>query len=42
MIRYGRAKKFFGEMNAEERAAAAESILRRAKEKAFYKVLPIY
>ena len=42
LVRYGGASKSSFEMNAEELKSAADSILRRAKEKAFYKGLPIY
>ena len=41
-LRYGGAKKSSFEMTAEELEQAAASILRRAKEKAFSKGLPIY
>ena len=41
-IRYGGAKKSSFEMTPEEFEEAAESVLRRAKEKAFSKGLPIY
>ena len=40
-LRYGLAKKSSFEMTKEELEQAAESILRRAKEKAFSKGLPI-
>ena len=40
-LRYGGAKKTVFEMSAEEVNAAATSILRRAKEKAFSKGRPI-
>jgi hypothetical protein len=39
---YGGAKKSCFEMTAEELQAAAQSSLRRAREKAFSKGLPIY
>jgi hypothetical protein len=42
LVRYGGAKKFISEMDNEELQQAAESILRRAKEQAFSKGLPIY
>lgn len=42
LLRFGGAKKSSFEMNKEELKAAADSILNRAKEKAFYKGLPIY
>lgn len=41
-LRYGGAKKSIFEMNKEELEQAAASILRRAKEKAFSRGLPIY
>ena len=41
-LRYGGARKSTFEMTAEEFEEAANSILRRAKEKAFSKGLPIY
>jgi len=41
-LRYGGAKKSTFEMTGEELAQAAKNILRRAKEKAFSKGLPIY
>lgn len=41
-MRYGGAKKSTFDMNQEELEQAAQSILRRAKEKAFSKGLPIY
>ena len=41
-LRYGGAKKSAFEMNDEELEQAAQSILRRAKENAFSKGLPIY
>lgn len=41
-LRYGGAKKSSFEMSKEELEQAAASILRRAKEKAFSKGLPIY
>ena len=41
-LRYGGAKKSSFEMNEKELKEAAASILRRAKEKAFSKGLPIY
>ena len=41
-LRYGGAKKSAFEMNDEELEQAAQSILRRAKESAFSKGLPIY
>lgn len=42
LLRYGGAEKSIFEMNNEELKKAAISILRRAKEKAFSKGLPIY
>jgi len=42
LLRYGGAKKSSFEMSAEELEAAAASIVRRAKEKAFSKGRPIY
>ena len=42
LLRYGAAKKSSFEMNKEELEQAAVSIVRRAKEKAFSKGLPIY
>lgn len=41
-LRYGGAKKSTFDMNSDELEQAAQSILRRAKEKAFSKGLPIY
>jgi len=41
-LRYGGAKKSTFEMSHEELEQAAQSILRRVKEKAFSKGLPIY
>jgi hypothetical protein len=42
LIRYGGAKKSIFEMDYDEMQKAAESIVRRAKEQAFSKGLPIY
>lgn len=42
LIRYGGAHKSSFSMNATELNQVASSILRRAKEKAFYKGLPVY
>jgi len=42
LIRYGGADKSSFNMDATELNQAALSILRRAREKAFYKGLPIY
>lgn len=42
LIRFGGAHKSSFSMNATELNQAASSILRRAKEKAFYKGLPVY
>lgn len=42
LLTYGGAEKSIFEMDADERKTAAESIRRRAKEKAFSKGLPIY
>jgi hypothetical protein len=42
LLNYGGAKKFVTDMSSEELEAACESILRRAKEKAFSKGLPVY
>ena len=41
-LRYGGAKKSTFDMTPDELEQAAQSILRRAKEKAFSKGLPIY
>ena len=41
-VRYGGAKKSSFDMTPEEFEEAAQSILRRAKEKAFSKGRPIY
>lgn len=41
-LRYGGAKKSTFEMSREELEQAADNILRRAKEKAFSKGLPIH
>ena len=41
-LRFGGAKKSTFEMTHEELKEAAQDILRRAKEKAFSKGLPIY
>ena len=41
-LNYGGAEKFIAEMNNKELDMASQSILRRAKEKAFSKGLPIY
>jgi hypothetical protein len=40
-LRYGGAKKGLSEMNKEELEGVANSVLRRAKEKAFSKGRPI-
>ena len=42
LLNFGGAKKFVTDMTYEELEAASKSILRRAKEKAFSKGLPIY
>lgn len=42
LLNYGGAKKFVAEMNEQELEAARQSTLRRAKEKAFSKGLPVY
>jgi hypothetical protein len=42
LLRYGGARRSTFEMNETELKEAAESILKRAKEKAFSKGLPIY
>ncbi len=42
LLNYGGARKFISEMNPEELDVARQSILRRAKEKAFFKGLPVY
>lgn len=42
LLRYGGAKKSTFDMTPDELQQAAISILRRAKEKAFSKGLPIY
>lgn len=41
-LRYGGAKKLTTDMNKVELSEVAASILRRAKEKAFSKGMPIY
>jgi hypothetical protein len=41
-LRYGGAKKSTFDMNQEELEEAAQSILRRARETAFSRGLPIY
>jgi hypothetical protein len=41
-LNYGGAKKFIADMTSEELETARKSILRRAREKAFSKGLPIY
>jgi len=42
LLTYGGAEKSSFDMTLEEFNIAAKSILRRAKEKAFYKGLPVY
>jgi hypothetical protein len=42
LLNYGGAKKFIAEMNAEELEKARQSIMQRAREKAFSKGLPVY
>ena len=42
LVRFGGAKKSSFDMNNEELKQAAGFILKRAKEKAFYKGLPVY
>jgi len=42
LLRYGGAAKPTTQMNAAELQQVAASVVRRAKEKAFYKGLPIY
>ena len=42
LVRYGGAEKSIFEMDQEEVQQAADSIVRRAKEQAFSKGLPIY
>lgn len=42
LVRYGGADKPLNEMSKAELETAAKSIVRRAKEKAFSKGLPIY
>ena len=42
LLNYGGAKKFIAQMDAEELEAARQSIMRRAREKAFSKGLPVY
>lgn len=42
LLRYGGAKKSSFSMNASELEQVSASILRRAKEKAYYKGLPVY
>ena len=42
LVRYGGAKKSIFEMDEEEMQQTADSIVRRAKEQAFSKGLPIY
>jgi hypothetical protein len=42
LVRYGGANKSIFEMDDEEMQQAADSIVRRAKEQAFSKGLPIY
>lgn len=41
-LNYGGAGKFISEMNHEELEIARQSVLRRAREKAFSKGLPVY
>lgn len=42
LLNYGGAKKFIAEMDAAELEEARKSIMRRAREKAFSKGLPVY
>lgn len=42
LLNYGGAKKFIAEMDATELETARKSIIRRAREKAFSKGLPVY
>lgn len=42
LLRYGGANKSIFDMSAQELAEAGAAALRRAKEKAFYKGLPVY
>ena len=42
LLNYGGASKFIAEMNADELETASRSIVRRAREKAFSKGLPVY
>jgi hypothetical protein len=42
LINYGGAEKLIADMNEEELEEARQSIMRRAREKAFSKGLPIY
>lgn len=42
LIRYGGAHKSSFKMSANELSQVAASVLRRAKEKAFYKGLPVF
>ena len=42
LVNYGGAKKSVFDMTSEEFKEASENIIRRAKEKAFSKGLPIY
>ncbi len=42
LLNYGGAKKFIPDMDADELEAARQSIMRRAREKAFSKGLPIH
>lgn len=42
LLNYGGAKKFIADMNEEELEEARQSIMRRVREKAFSKGLPIY
>jgi hypothetical protein len=42
LLNYGGAKKFVADMDTDELETARQSILQRAREKAFSKGLPIY
>ncbi len=42
LLNYGGAKKFIADVNDDEPEAARVSIMRRVREKAFSKALPIY
>lgn len=42
LLNYGGAQKFIADMNADELEKARQSIMHRAREKAFSKGLPVY